>query len=303
MVAPWVAGIDIGTSAVKAVGYGLAGTRIARTASSYPMRREPGGIAEQAPDDWWTAVSAAVAELVAIAGSSPMAVGMSGQVGTQTLLNEAGVPLLPALAWQDARSQECVPEALELMGADSSDYGDHYLPMGAAWLVPRYLYLQRHHAEAVDWAAWICQPKDYVGLKLTGTLASDISSLRGAVSQLTGEPLEVPRRLGLELLLPPALGPMSLLGRVRPVVAEATGLAAGTPVFVGLSDFAAALLGAGVTHRDQGFDVSGTSEHVGVVTETMTRRPGIASWPVPLPGADRGFVSYGVSSNGGSLLD
>ena len=47
------------------------------------------------------------------------------------------------------------------------------------------------------------------------------------------------------------------------------GLAAGTPVYTGTSDFFAGLLGMGVCEVGDGFDLAGTSEHVGYLSESL----------------------------------
>ncbi|MBZ0227173.1 MAG: xylulokinase, partial [Bauldia sp.] len=56
-----VLGIDIGTSAVKAVLVDEAETVLAEAAAPVPTRQPKPGWSEQDPDDWWRATEAAVA--------------------------------------------------------------------------------------------------------------------------------------------------------------------------------------------------------------------------------------------------
>jgi sugar (pentulose or hexulose) kinase len=117
------------------------------------------------------------------------------------------------------------------------------------------------------------QPKDYVLLRLTGELATDAYSWRGLLRLPDGT---APQALLDELDLPsdlvaPVLPPDRVVGGVREAAAAALHIASGTPVVVGWHDLSCALLGAGVTRSEQGFDIGGTSEHVGV---SLADRPG-----------------------------
>jgi sugar (pentulose or hexulose) kinase len=67
-------------------------------------------------------------------------------------------------------------------------------------------------------------------------------------------------RLGVDQeLLPPVHHASAVIGVVTSEAAGETGLLSGTPVAAGTSDFAAALLGSGVSSEHRGPDITGTS--------------------------------------------
>ena len=101
-------GIDIGTSCVKAVvvDEDAAHPRHAPPRRS-PISRPQELWSEQNPEDWWAAVEQAVAELRRKAGpawSGIRAIGLSGQMHGVVLLDEAGLPLRPAILHNDGRA-------------------------------------------------------------------------------------------------------------------------------------------------------------------------------------------------------
>jgi len=153
------------------------------------------------------------------------------------------------------------------------------------------------------------QVKDFVVYRLTGELATDASSWRGLVCLPGSEiALALLRELDLPVdLLAPRYPPTALIGRISRQAAEACGLTAGTPVVTGWNDLNCGLLGTGVVRPGMGFDMGGTSEHLGVTlsaaalvpsAEKLMLAPYLSEEPM---GAAR--VCYGVTSAGGGSLE
>jgi glycerol kinase len=69
-------GIDVGTSAVKAIAVSSQGDVLQRVEHGYPLSAPRPGWSEQDPDDWVLAAQAALAEL----GTEAAFVGLSGQM-------------------------------------------------------------------------------------------------------------------------------------------------------------------------------------------------------------------------------
>jgi len=309
--AAYVVGIDLGTSSCKVGLFDAAGRPAAIGQAAYAITRGPDGQAEQNLDDYWPSVCRAVRQaLQAAPGAALAAVGLSGQVGTHLLLDRAGQAVRPALSWQDTRAR-AEAAALDqrvgrarlaaLLGID--------LPPSPAWPLPRLLWLQRHEPEHLARTWRLLQVKDYVAYRLTGELATDASSWRGLV-RLPGSELatDLLRELGLPLdLLARRCAPSAVIGPVTPDAAEACGLPAGTPVVTGWNDFNCGLLGTGIVRPGLGFDIGGTSEHLGVAVTaeaalTSTANLMLAPYLTDEPaGAAR--VCYGVTSAGGGALD
>ncbi len=310
-----VLGLDLGTSSVKAGLYDAAGRTHGSGQAGYPITRGQGGLAEQLPEDWWQAASAAVRQALREGGVAPervAAAGLSGQVGTHVLLDRAGQPLRPAISWQDTRARLEAVEVRDRLGrARLAENLGLDLPPGAAWPLPRLLWLSRHAPADLARAWRLLLAKDYVAFRLTGELATDASSWRGLL-RLPGAEIavELLRELDLPLdLLAARLPPSAVMGHVSPAAAEACGLAAGTPVVTGWNDLNCGLLGTGVVRPGMGFDIGGTSEHLGLALPAGGPLPADGLMLAPylgddLAGASRAArVCYGVTSAGGGSLD
>ena len=99
-------GLDLGTSAVKALLMDANGNVVASRSSPLTVERPHQGWSEQDPESWWLATQKAVAELKQIDPSSLAAVraiGLSGQMHGLTALDHAMKPLRAAILWNDAR--------------------------------------------------------------------------------------------------------------------------------------------------------------------------------------------------------
>src|SRR6476620_6774051 len=104
-------GIDLGTSAVKAILVDEAQNLIDQASASLNVSRPQPLWSEQNPEDWWTATNQAVLALKAARPKEFAAirsVGLSGQMHGATLLGRQDKVLRPAILWNDGRSgEEC----------------------------------------------------------------------------------------------------------------------------------------------------------------------------------------------------
>jgi sugar (pentulose or hexulose) kinase len=100
-------------------------------------------------------------------------------------------------------------------------------------------------------------------------------------------------------LLPPICAPDEVIGHITQLAGAETGLAAGLPVICGWNDLNASVLGSGAILPGDAFNVTGTSEHIGVITTADCRVPELVCAPF-LPGRK---LLYGVTSCGGGSLE
>jgi len=161
--------------------------------------------------------------------------------------------------------------------------------------LPRLLYLQKKLGPLTS----VCQPKDVIVSFLTGRRVSDVYTWRGLADPKT---VQYSTRLlsGIGInpaILPPLCLPTDLAGGVSEEAASETGLCAGTSVYLGMNDFFASILGMGIV-GDGMFDITGTSEHLGVVSGAITADTPLVSGPY----FDR-YVCYGVTASSGASLD
>lgn len=269
-------GIDVGTTAVKAVLIDATGRRLADLSRPVSMSRPAPGIAEQDPDGWHEAVIAALAafsdahDLGGLAG-----IGICSQVNTHVFAGADGRPLMPAITWQDTR---CAPDAAELDERVTAEQKLAWfgapLPIDASHALSRMAHVART-APGI-WAATrhVLLPKDYCIMQLTGTVRGDPVSAVGLVGRegYVGELLDlVPRA---QSLLPPLAKFESIAGTVR------TGLpCAGTPVVTGTMDAWGGMFGVGVVADGDAMYQSGTSEILGVVSSRVVPTPGVIVFP------------------------
>src|SRR5690348_4163702 len=103
-------GIDVGTGGSRAVLIDTAGRVVASaTVEHQPFVSLQTGWAEQDPQDWWRASSAAIRAAISkarIPAEQIKGVGLSGQMHGTVLLDERNEVLRPAIIWCDQRSAD-----------------------------------------------------------------------------------------------------------------------------------------------------------------------------------------------------
>ena len=245
-------GIDLGTSAVKALVLTSEGRVLGRGTAGYPIEQPQTGWAEQSPAAWWAATIAAVSNALAGSGRQPpaiTAIGLSGQMHGTVLLDEAGALLYPAVIWPDRRSGRQVAELTAAIGAQRLIRlaGS---PLATGFQAATIRWFQQERPDVWDKVAHILAPKDYLRWRLTGEFNSEASDGSGTLlldvrrREWSAELLEA---LDIAPRLMPANVPSTAVaGRLTAEAAAGLGLVAGTPVVAGAADTACGLLGSGV---------------------------------------------------------
>jgi xylulokinase len=294
-------GLDIGTSSTKALLVSDEGEVLGRGHAPYPTSFAAGGHAEQQPEDYLEAVRAAIAECGADA--HPLdGIGIVGQTPTLVLVDEDGGSVRPALTWQDTRASAEADELARELGPSERLFGTD-LPWAPTYPPAKLLWLARNEPEVVAATRWALQPKDLVGLHLTGSPLSDPWSSKGLCNVLDGLPArEALAHVGWsERVVPPCAPAWLPRGVVSARAAGRFALAEGTPVSVGWSDALGGMLAAGAFAEESGFVLAGTSSIVGVSTRDERALAGtllaIPTSCVPLR------VVYGPTTSGGSSLE
>ncbi|HEY2372322.1 MAG TPA: xylulokinase [Gaiellaceae bacterium] len=237
-----IVGIDVGTTAVKAIGIDANGAVLERREESYALSMPQPGWAEQDPDDWVRAAEAAMSSLDADA------VGFSGQMHGLVALDEHDVPLRPAILWNDQRTGAECAEIERRIGLDRliALTGNRAL---TGFTAPKLLWLRTHEPDVYARIRSILLPKDYVRLKLFGGHAIDVADASGTLL------FDVANRRWSEEVLTA----LEIPGEWLPPSYE-------SPEIAGAGDQAAGALGVGVTGPGLVSVVLGTS---GVVFGTL----------------------------------
>jgi xylulokinase len=229
-------GLDVGTTGLKGIAVSEDGRVRARAEEAYPLASPRPGWTEQDPELWWDACLRVLERL-----GEGDAIGLSGQMHGLVLLDAELRPIRPAILWNDGRTAaECARiEATVGLTELVALTGNRAL---TGFTAPKLLWVREHEPERYARIRHVLLPKDYVRLRLTGELATDVSDASGTLL------FDVSRRAWSERMLsaleipagwlPPALESPAVAGRT----------AAGVPVAAGAGDQAAAAIGVGV-HR------------------------------------------------------
>ncbi|MHB8644108.1 MAG: xylulokinase, partial [Gaiellaceae bacterium] len=169
-------GLDVGTTAVKAIAIDHGGAVAARAEESYPLSAPHPGWSEQDPEDWWRASQRALAAL----GVEPTAIGFSGQMHGLVALDEHDGVLRPAILWNDQRTAAECAEIEATIGLERliALTGNRALP---GYTAPKLLWLRKHEPDVYARIAHVLLPKDYVRLRLTGVHAIDAADASGTL--------------------------------------------------------------------------------------------------------------------------
>jgi len=246
-------GIDVGTGGTRALLVDAQG-RVAAgfTAPHDDIMMERPLWAEQRPGNWWDAARHAIRGALSeagISGGQVRGIGLSGQMHGLVILDDASQVIRPALIWCDQRSQPQVDAINQTVGRERVlEYTAN--PVLTGFTLPKLLWVRDHEPHAFERIRHLLLPKDYVRFQLTGEYATDVSDASGTslfdvVKRRWS--LDMMDRLGLDRAILPACHESSdLTGRVTRAAAEATGLAAGTPVAGGGGDQASSAVGNGI---------------------------------------------------------
>ncbi len=251
MIARNLLGIDIGTTALKAVVLDPNRGVVAQAGRPHTLRSPHPGWAEMDPTEWWETTVAACRELTAgIPAADIEAVAMTGMVPAMVLLDAEGNVLRPSIQQNDARSVEQVDELRAAVDLDEFFAITGGTP-NQQNIAPRWRWLAAHEPNAVARCATLFGSYDYITHRLTGSRSLEInwaaeSGLfdigRGTWHAPYLEQADIPPGV-----LPPVRQPSDIVGSVTEAAAAATGLRAGTPVVAGSADHVAAALASGLT--------------------------------------------------------
>jgi xylulokinase len=239
-----IVGVDVGTTAVKAIAIDSDGAVLEQAEESYPLSMPQPGWAEQDPDDWVRAAERALSRL------DVTAVGFSGQMHGLVSLGADDVPLRPAILWNDQRTAAECAEIERRVGLERliELTGNRAL---TGFTAPKLLWLRSHEPDVYARISSILLPKDYVRLKLFGERAIDAADASGTLL------FDVAHRAWSDEVL----RVLELPGEWLPPVHE-------SPAIAGAGDQAAAALGVGAIRAGVLSVVLGTS---GVVFGTLDR--------------------------------
>ena len=297
-------GVDIGTTAVKAVLISMDGSRLATASQDYPTHHIAPGWVEQDPEDWWRAVISVirqVANAVPAAAEAVAAIAVSAQAPTLLPVDAQGRPLRNALIWMDRRAGAEAHYLEQTLGFSTITglTGNRPDPF---YVAPKLLWLSRHEPRVFSQTHLFLQITGFINHRLSGEYSLDTSHaglllLReagGAWSpQLCSACHVEPQSF------PAVHDGRTIIGNVTPSAAELIGLRPGIPVCAGTVDSAAAALEAGAVDPGAAAEMTGTSTVLIMPAPMEVVEPAFITMPHALPG--RRLLLGAMTSTGASL--
>jgi autoinducer 2 (AI-2) kinase len=311
---PVLIALDAGTGGAKVTVFATDGhlLAVADEAWSYTVRSHPDlpFIKEYAfdPDRFWSVLCRCTKQALERAAVDPadvVGVAATSQREGCVFLGKSG-EVLYAGPNLDSRAFEEGLHVLGTLGVERLyEITGHSAPF--IFAIARYLWFRKHHAEPVDKLLMI---NDWMTYRLCGVMSAEPSNATESMlfdfrrrdwSDEILETFDIPRSV-----FPNLHDPGQRVGALRAEVAAATGLAAGTPVFIGGADTQCSLLGAGAVEPGDTAVILGTTSPIQTVVAQPTLDPASNLWAGCHVVPDRWVLESNVGSSGDAyewLLD
>ncbi len=275
---------DVGGTSLKGALIGPRGeTEALDSLSQSPPVADFRGWSEKDPQQWWEDLLRVGALVLSRPQSSRLeiaAIVITGVTRTQVFLDKNGEPIRPAITWADGRAASQanrIIAARQELGQAAKSFG----PLNTYHTLARLLWLQEEEPRSFERLHMVLEPKDYLNFRLTGKLAADTISL-SRLTTIRDQKLAVElfRRLRLRPEIVPSIHePQHHLGAVLSGLPTPFDRLAGVPVFVGSMDAWCSCLGLGALRANRAYNISGTSEVMGVVSDSYQEIPGLITLP------------------------
>ncbi len=262
---PLVLGLDVSTTASKAVCVDINGIVVGHAANEHKSISPYPQWSEQAPETWWDAMCQSIQTILSlpsVEATSIYAIGLTGQMHGLVLLDSSGRVLRPAMLWNDGRAKkqcEAIRQQIGLKRLVEITGNDAF----TGFTAPKLLWVRDNEPDCYQNIAQILLPKDYIRWKLSGIYATDQAGAGGTLL------LDIETRTWSTFLLqaldisedwlPPTYEGTECTGTVIHEGARDTGLLEGTPIYAGGGDQAAQATSVGAIHPDTWAVTVGTS--------------------------------------------
>lgn len=271
---PLLLGVEVGTSAVKAVLYDCGGEERFSARCAVTLRTPQAGWVEQDAEELWQAFCTALrAVALRVAGQGRIAaLALAAQAGSVTAVDAAGEPLMPFITWLDHRAQPIV-ERWVREGRAAAIRRLSGWPLHAGLPLATLAWLAQQAPEVAARAVRFLDVHGYLLQRLTGQPVTDFS---GAAEMLLLERAsatwseELCALAGVRPDQLPDLAQAGVeVGRLVPEAAQATGLPADLLVVAGGQDQCCAALGMGVTEIGYPMLATGTAWVLTILTPDL----------------------------------
>ncbi len=299
-----VIGVDLGTTATKAVAFRVDGSTAASHSGGYPLDEPHPGYAVQDAQLILEAALESIAAVVAEVGADRVAgLAFSSAMHSLIGLSPDQEPLTSVVTWADTRARVQAERLRASVGglALHQRTGTPLHPMSP---LPKLVWFREQEPKLCEGVGFWVGIKEFVLLRLCGALVVDhsIASSTGLMNMRTlawdDEALSLAGLLPEQL--PEIVSTTTVLPGLTDEAAARTGLPVSTPVVVGAGDGPLANLGVGAVRPGVAACSIGTSGALRVAVDRPAVDPlgGVFCYAIT---ADR-WVVGGAINNGGVVL-
>ena len=266
--------LDLGTSNIKGAVYDISGREIAIESIEYDLYTPADSIIENDIDSYWDKIVLILSGLSKRLGKKTadvVAISTSSQGETIVPVDRDIKPLRNAIVWFDTRS---IKEALDISGHfDVRDMFNKtgYPEVDPSWPATRVLWIKRNEPSIFKKTYKFLLLEDFIIYSLSGEIAGEASVYNSTyyydimkleyIDELL-DFLEAPRKM-----FPDVVKPGTVVGRIRPEIAELTGFKKDTRVVIGALDQVCGAVGAGNVEKGVATESTGSAFAMVITTE------------------------------------
>ena len=170
----YVIGLDLGTGTIKGIAVDSNGEILAKHSEVYKLYTEGNGYSEQNPEDWYEASLKVLKKIVLdLNGYNLKAISISGQMHSLVLLDKEYNVIRRSILWNDTRNTKECNYVMERMGERIINITGNKCLEG--FTLPKILWVKENEPSNWEKTLKFCMPKDYLVLKYTGNICTDVS--------------------------------------------------------------------------------------------------------------------------------
>jgi gluconokinase len=302
----YLIGVDIGTTATKAIAFNREGVIISKKSVEYPIYHPKPTWSEQDPEEIFHAVLISIKDVVEennAMGNKLEGISFSAAMHSLIAVDPEGKPLTNCIIWADTRSEEYAKKMKESKVAHSI-YLKTGTPIHPMSPLCKLLWMKENNSEIFNKAYKFISIKEYVFYKLFSIYIVDYSIASATGLFDTYKLKWDDEALNLIGISPDRLSiPVSTTHTVRGLkdgYAKFLNIPKSTPFIIGASDGCLSNLGTNAVKPGVAAVTIGTSGAIRVISNKLVSDPGERIFSYIL--TENHYVVGGPINNGGIVL-
>ncbi|MDH5435866.1 MAG: FGGY-family carbohydrate kinase [Gammaproteobacteria bacterium] len=286
-------GIDIGTSGIRAVAINTAGQTCADATTSLPAPRRAAAVSEQDALIWWRSVLGVLKVLIQqVPEHEICSIAIDATSGTLLAIDSTGMPLSPALMYNDSRAQH---EAQLIRSVAPVNSAVHSATSGLA----KWIWLKNHQTNT-DYR--VVHQADWIAGKLCGRfdITDKNNALKTGYDPINNQWPDWLTSLDIEFsTLPAVVESGTVIAPLLPEISKQLGLDENVMVVSGTTDSTASFIATGCHKPGQAVTSLGSTLVLKVISSTPVFSPEHGVYSHPL---GQHWLVGGSSNSGGAVL-